>query len=89
MPPAALLPVLLDLYPDLKVVLVVRDSQEWWKSFERLHKLSFAWYVPLLCSIIPGFRWVPAFLEEWKYLADDLMIASGGQPGEYGPGESL
>ncbi|KAI1261501.1 P-loop containing nucleoside triphosphate hydrolase protein [Xylariaceae sp. FL1019] len=54
------LPELLELYPDVKVVLVIRDTQKWWKSFAVFGDNSDNGSIGLMSWIlfpVPGVRW--------------------------------
>ncbi|ETS73814.1 hypothetical protein PFICI_14760 [Pestalotiopsis fici W106-1] len=84
-PIVCVVPELVDLYPDMKVVLVTRDPDTWWRSFGNILDMSTAWYIPVLASISPTLRWWIPFYVEWKRNASDLIREAGGQPGVFGP----
>ena len=89
MPPIFLLPEILELYPDLKVILVLRDPQKWWATCGNLLAYCDAWYLPVMCSIAPGLRWAPVFTREWKMITDQAVERLGRKPGDYGPRKSF
>jgi hypothetical protein len=65
------IPELMELYPDVKVVLVTRDPEKWWKSIEPVAKnVTFWWLRPLLFPV-PSLRWLPEIFEGFiaKYVA--------------------
>lgn len=89
LPAILFVPELLELYPDLKVILVLRDPRSWWLSFGNILSYADAWYLPVMCSIAPGLRWVPTMVREWKIYVDQAMEKLGKKPGDYGPRRSL
>lgn len=57
------IPELMELYPDVKVVLVTRDPEKWWKSIEPVAKnVQFWWLKPLLFPV-PALRWIPEIFQ--------------------------
>ncbi|KAI0149341.1 P-loop containing nucleoside triphosphate hydrolase protein [Pestalotiopsis sp. NC0098] len=78
-------PELVELYPDVKVVLVTRDPEAWWRSFGNILDMSSAWYIPVLTAISPKLRWWTPFNVEWRRNASDLIRDAGGEPGVFGP----
>ncbi|KAF3025085.1 hypothetical protein E8E14_014542 [Neopestalotiopsis sp. 37M] len=84
-PIVCVVPELVELYPDMKVVLVTRDPETWWRSFGNILDMSTAWYIPVLTAISPTLRWWTPFNVEWKRNASELIHEAGGQPGVYGP----
>jgi hypothetical protein len=85
MPFVLIIPELLEIYPDVKVVLVTRDPDKWWISFCGVLKHADAWFLPYLTSIAPALRWFPSLMGEWKKETDKLANGSNGKSGEYGP----
>ncbi|KAH8682024.1 P-loop containing nucleoside triphosphate hydrolase protein [Xylariales sp. PMI_506] len=81
-PTLMLLPELLELYPNAKVVLVTRNRTTWYKSFEPVLANASAWFLPYLTAISPGLRWFPTIMQFWK--ADtDALLARYGRSGDY------
>ena len=78
---------LVELYPEAKVVLVKRDPEKWWKSFEPVLANCDAWFLPYLSLISKDLQWFPPMLQEWKKDCDELCVKTGRKPGEYGPCE--
>lgn len=78
-------PELVELYPDVKVVLVTRDPEAWWRSFGNILDMSSEWYIPVLTAISPKLRWWTPFNVEWRRNASDLIRDAGGEPGVFGP----
>lgn len=88
MPAILFVEELLELYPDLKFVLVIRDPQKWWNSLSHLLDYVDAWYLPLIFSVAPGLRWAPVLVNEWKIRTQQRMKVLGKKPGDYGPCKS-
>lgn len=70
------IPELMELYPDVKVVLVTRDPEKWWKSIEPVAKnVQFWWLKPLLFPV-PALRWIPeifqGFIQRNRFLYGDM-----------------
>ncbi|CAJ2502250.1 Uu.00g096440.m01.CDS01 [Anthostomella pinea] len=73
------IPELLELYPDVKVVLVTRDPERWWRSYSLFGDNSSDWSLRLTQAILlplPGARWFPATAR--GYLEDP--IRTHGRP---------
>lgn len=83
MPWILVVPELLELYPGVKVVLVVRDGEQWSKSFDHLLDHCAAWYVKYITCIAPSIRWGSPFLVEWKHIADAMCENKGGELGRH------
>lgn len=62
-PGAQLIPELMELYPDAKVVCTVRDPVAWEKSFAQVMDRMGAWFLPLVLLPVPG------MIQYFKYLA--------------------
>jgi len=62
-PPVHFLPDLLELYPDVKVVLVTRDPAMWWKSINFVMKPMQMRFFKTLLIICPTWRWFFAMTE--------------------------
>jgi hypothetical protein len=58
---------IMEVFPEAKIILTVRDSQSWWKSFNRL--MSLVNKVRLLSFFIPKLRKLSQF-------ADKIIIAN-------------
>ena len=57
------IPELMELYTDVKVVLVTRDPEKWWKSIEPVAKnVQFWWLKPVLFPV-PALRWIPEIFQ--------------------------
>lgn len=82
-----MVPELLEVYPNAKVVLIERDPRKWWVSFHGNLKYAGAWFLPVLTFVGPGLRWFPKLMIAWKREADVLMESIGKRPGDFGPGE--
>lgn len=85
MPFILIIPELLELYPEVKVVLVTRDPEKWWKSFCGVLAHADAWFLPYLTFIAPALRWFPSLMGEWKKETDKLANGANGKSGAYGP----
>ncbi|KAH8653733.1 P-loop containing nucleoside triphosphate hydrolase protein [Xylariales sp. PMI_506] len=79
-------PELMELYPDAKVVLIKRDPQRWWASFQELVSHVLPWYVTPLTYPVPGLRAIPRFLAVWdKQRSEMYQQVTGKVPESYGP----
>ena len=78
------LPELLELFPDLRVVLVTRDPVAWWPSFANILGQLPPLFGPLTAPH-PGIRWIPKILGAFHASADDILVQAGRPPGVYGP----
>ncbi|RYP52338.1 hypothetical protein DL769_010695 [Monosporascus sp. CRB-8-3] len=73
------IPELMELYPDVKVVLVTRDPEKWWKSIEPVAKnVQFWWLKPLLFPV-PALRWVPEIFQ--GFIARNRSLYGDMKPG--------
>ncbi|KAH8668975.1 P-loop containing nucleoside triphosphate hydrolase protein [Xylariales sp. PMI_506] len=54
MPNADFLPELLELYPNIKVVLVTRNRDKWWDSINLNFKYATPWFLPILTYPYPS-----------------------------------
>ncbi|KAI1323987.1 hypothetical protein F5Y16DRAFT_327143 [Xylariaceae sp. FL0255] len=73
------LPELLELYPDVKVVLVTRDAQSWWRSYALFGENSDSGSIKLMdwiLCLLPGARWFALTAEGFQ---EDPM-KTHGQP---------
>lgn len=77
---------LLELYPDAKVILVLRDPQRWARSFDGILVAGTAWYIPIITAVRPGTRWLPRLTRLFKHFTDSIVRGSDVEPGNYGPG---
>ena len=53
---------LMEIFPEAKVILTVRDGQSWWKSFNRL--MSIVDKVRFLCFLLPKLRKISQFTDK-------------------------
>ena len=53
---------IMGIFPEAKIILTVRDSQSWWKSFNRL--MSMVDKARLLCFLVPKLRKVSQFTDK-------------------------
>lgn len=53
---------LMEVFPEAKVVLTVRDPEQWWKSFNRL--MSMVNKARLLCFLVPKLRTIAQFTDK-------------------------
>lgn len=88
MPNADFIPELLELFPDIKIVLATRDPQKWWDSMQINFKYATPWFLPLLTYPYPCLRWFPAIEKNWRRNAMMLLERSKGNT-EVGPGEYI
>lgn len=83
------IPELMELYPDVKVVLVTRDPEKWWKSIEPVAKnVQFWWLKPLLFPV-PALRWIPeifqGFIQRNRNLYGEMRPGVGEFSHTYAP----
>jgi hypothetical protein len=86
MPNADFIPELLELYPDLKIVLVTRNPDKWWESMQLNLKYGTPWFLPILTFPYPCLRWFPQIESHWRKNAMKLLEKTKGNA-EVGPGE--
>ncbi|KAE8325388.1 NAD dependent epimerase/dehydratase [Aspergillus sergii] len=55
-PGAQLVPELLELYPDAKVICTVRDPDAWIKSMDQVAGLATLWFLRVVLLPLPGMR---------------------------------
>ena len=60
---------LMEVFPDARVVLTVRDPQQWWKSFNRL--MSTVNKARLFCFLVPKLRKIAQFTD--KIIIQDVF----------------
>ncbi|KAK8043656.1 hypothetical protein PG993_006086 [Apiospora rasikravindrae] len=75
---------LVDLFPEVRVVLNTRAPDQWWPSFANV-----LGHLPPLFGLLtapqPSVRWIPGILRGFERSVDALLVADGREPGEYGP----
>jgi hypothetical protein len=84
-PPIHFVPELLEIYPDAKVVLVTRDAEKWWLSFQWLMATAATWFLPILCKLSPRLQYYPSTHKSWQAVLDRQLVAAGRARGDYGP----
>lgn len=87
MPNVDFLPELLELYPDVKVVLVTRDPAKWWKSIGVNLSYALPWWLPLFAAPMPTIRWFPSIVHHWSNTAVELLAQANGPGTPMGPRE--
>ena len=60
---------LMEVFPEAKVILTIRDPQQWWKSFNRL--MSTVNKARLLCFFVPKLRKMAQFTD--KIIIQDVF----------------
>lgn len=62
-PAYILMPELMELYPDVRVVLVTRDRESWYRSMAPIMKSAStpAWILEVLLWPCPTWRWLPHY----------------------------
>ncbi|KAL2070830.1 hypothetical protein VTL71DRAFT_13856 [Oculimacula yallundae] len=78
------IPELLEMYPEAKFVLVLRDQDKWWKSFEEVVKTPLSLLPRVLSQISPGIRWIGQFTEGLQDCSS-MNQEAYGYPREWGP----
>lgn len=81
MPPCAMLPELVEIYPNAKVIIVTRDPDRWWASMEEHLTKVLPWWGPFLMPLAARGRWFPDFANIWLEDVDELV---GGRD-KWGP----
>lgn len=74
------IPELLELYPDARVVLVTRDPQRWVQSLGHVRKHIKYWWLPYAMAPVPGWRWFPVLLDEFREASSNLRGGVTGNP---------
>lgn len=75
---------MVELYPNAKVVLVTRDPERWWKSYEAILVYCQSPFLPFLAPIWPTLRWFPALTSQWVVWVKDVL-RDAGKPPVFGP----
>ncbi|KAK8104193.1 uncharacterized protein PG998_011226 [Apiospora kogelbergensis] len=78
-------PELVELFPDVRVVLNTREPEQWWPSFSSLLD-----HLPPLFGLLtaphPSIRWIPGgIFRGFRLSVDELLVANGSDAGVYGP----
>ncbi|KAK7984160.1 hypothetical protein PG989_011562 [Apiospora arundinis] len=77
-------PELVELFPEVRVVLNTREPERWWPSFANV-----LGHLPPLFSLLtapqPSVRWIPKILTGFERSVDELLVANGREAGVYGP----
>ncbi|TVY56478.1 hypothetical protein LCER1_G003736 [Lachnellula cervina] len=66
LPPSDFMAELMELYPDVKVVLVRRDPVKWWNSVAALTSRTTPPWLGIVMAPIPGWRYLPLFAKEYS-----------------------
>jgi hypothetical protein len=80
-----IVPELMEIYPEAKVVLCQRDPDKWYESFRNILDMASNPIIPILAWRAPGIRWFPAHLRAGKKAAHEQLADAGvgWGPGEY------
>jgi hypothetical protein len=74
-PASGLVPELLELYPNAKVICTIRDPKSWEKSMEGVASVSTLWFLQFVLFPVPGMRHFPDYInklrEQWMTLYGD------------------
>ncbi|OQE25116.1 hypothetical protein PENSTE_c006G01161 [Penicillium steckii] len=74
-PCAELVPELLEIYPNAKVICTIRDPEAWAKSLAQIRSLALMWFLRAVLLPLPGMRHFPAYVDQlsiqWKKLYND------------------
>ncbi|TDZ28827.1 hypothetical protein C8035_v003952 [Colletotrichum spinosum] len=76
MPPIDFIPELLEIYPDAKVILTVRDPHRWAQSIKPVAKNTGLWWLPYLMWPVPGWRWFPTLMKEIGTCSRNVIAAN-------------
>lgn len=85
MPSLAMLPELMELYPDPKVVMITQDPEKWWESFKPVMDNSLSAVHEAMMAIDPEYNWFPAFVDECNFAIDPILERIGRKHGDLGP----
>lgn len=85
LPGISVLPEMMELYPDAKVLLVTRDPEKWWPSIRPLIENGTNTFHLILTCIYPGLRWFSPQVDEFTMFFDGIGASVGKKPGEWGP----
>lgn len=71
-PGSGLVPELLELYPNAKVICTVRDPVSWEKSMEQISSVTTLWFLRFVLLPLPGMRYfvdyINALRDQWEAL---------------------
>lgn len=71
-PAAQLVPEILEIYPDAKVICTVRDPEAWTKSLAQIRNLALMWFLRAVLLPLPEMRHFPAYADllsvQWEKL---------------------
>lgn len=87
LPAVGLVPELLELYPDAKVVLVTREPDRWWDSFGNMLNTAQLLLLSVLAAPMPGLRRCPETWTHWHGGTLRLMREKTGHGTAHGPGQ--
>lgn len=62
-PAAAFVKELVELHPDVKVVVTMRDPAAWGRSLRAVGNTSLGWIVPFALYPLPSIRWYPTYIK--------------------------
>ncbi|KAF9893394.1 hypothetical protein FE257_011826 [Aspergillus nanangensis] len=62
-PGSQLIPELLELYPDAKVVCTVRDPDSWEKSLDNIRHVATLWFLGVVLLPLPGMRHFVTYID--------------------------
>lgn len=76
-PGAQLIPELMRLYPDAKVIVTVRDAVSWERSMEQVRNATVPWYLHLVLLPLPGLMYFVPYLQllaaQWEVLYGEAV----------------
>ncbi|KAJ5082353.1 NAD dependent epimerase/dehydratase [Penicillium argentinense] len=71
-PCSQLVPELLEIYPDAKVICNVRDPEAWAKSLAQIWSLALMWFLRGVLLPLPSMRHFPSYISllsvQWRNL---------------------
>lgn len=65
-PGCNLVPELLELYPDARVICTVRDSSSWEKSMAGVAGASTKWFLRIVLSLVPSMRYFVDYINRLR-----------------------
>ena len=76
-PGAQLVPELMQLYPDAKVIVTVRNAASWERSMEKVRNATVPWYLHLVLLQLPGLMYFVPYLQllavQWEVLYGEAV----------------
>lgn len=80
-PCAQLVPELLEIYPNAKVICTVRDPEAWTKSLAQIRGLALMWFLRGVLLPLPGMRHFPEYASHLSVQWEKLYVTKAHEVG--------